>query len=230
LLVDLPVRFGDRVRAQDAFLILHRIALGKVRAYEFRVDGAVDHRMRHVDALGPEFAGHALCQCAQGVLGSGKGREAFAPAQARRGASDDDGAPSTRQHHLGCLTSHQEAAETGHLPNLVVDARGGFRDAKAHVGTNVEDGHLDGCDVALDAFHERDHLFFLACVAAESVGLSAFGRDLPDQGLELVGSASGHARDVAFTREAPGDGATCGVAGTDDEDGFLVSHGEAFLG
>jgi hypothetical protein len=84
-------------------------------------------------------------------------------------------------------------------------------------------------DVALDAFDEGDHLVFLACVAAESLGLSAFGRDLLDQGLESVDSASGHARDVALAREAPGDGTTRGVAGTDDEDGFLVSHGNARL-
>jgi hypothetical protein len=56
------------------------------------------------------------------------------------------------------------------------------------------------------------------------MGLSTFCRDLLDQRFELVGRATGYARDVSLARKAPGDRTTGRITGTDDEDCFLVSH------
>jgi hypothetical protein len=49
---------------------------------------------------------------------------------------------------------------------------------EAHVDADVQDGHFDGCDVALDVLDHGEHRLFVACVAAESVRLSAVGRDV----------------------------------------------------
>src|SRR5690348_11362671 len=59
LAMELPVIFGDGIRSENAVALLEGVALRKIVADEGGVDGAVDHDMRDMDALGAELAGHA---------------------------------------------------------------------------------------------------------------------------------------------------------------------------
>ena len=60
LAVDLPVAVGDMVGIEDAVAFLELVHLGEGVADKRGVDGAVDDRVGDVDALGAEFARHAL--------------------------------------------------------------------------------------------------------------------------------------------------------------------------
>ena len=79
--VNRPVLIGNMLRIEDATLIFQRIALGKIVADKSGINRAVDDWVRYMDALRPQFARHALGQCAQGELGAGEGRETHAAAQ-----------------------------------------------------------------------------------------------------------------------------------------------------
>ena len=57
----------------------------------------------------------------------------------------------------------------------------------------------------------------VAGVGAEAVRLAALCADLFEQRVEAGQFAAGDDRNVAFACEAPGDGATGGVAGPDDQ-------------
>src|SRR3954453_9512036 len=67
-----PVCIGNMVWVENAVLRFQCVAFREQFADERRVDGAVDDRVRYVDALGSEFARHALCQRAQRMFGAGK--------------------------------------------------------------------------------------------------------------------------------------------------------------
>ena len=209
------------VGVEDAVLVLHGVLLGNVVADESRVDGPIDDDVRHVDVPGPQFARHALGQRTQGVFGASKCGEVGGPAQPRGGAGEDDGAVSTGDHALGHLAAHQEAAETGHFPNLEILPGGFVQDAAGDVGTDVEHQDFDGGDVALDVIHQFDDLFFFACVGGKAVGPSAAGHNLRDEWLQLGRIAPRCARDQSLSGEALGDGATRGVARTNDQGGLL---------
>src|SRR5512143_2927383 len=84
--VQLPIALGNGLRIDDAIALLQSVALRKILADEFGVDGGVDDDVRHVYALRTEFARHALRERAQAVLGAGERREAVAAAHAGRGA------------------------------------------------------------------------------------------------------------------------------------------------
>src|SRR5690625_4738644 len=101
LLMQLPVDLGDMLRIENSALLLELVALGKILTNEAGVDGAIDNRMRHMNALGAELSRHRLRQRAQAVLGTGKGRKARAPAHAGCGTGKDNGAATAWQHDLG---------------------------------------------------------------------------------------------------------------------------------
>src|SRR5262249_60772393 len=103
-------RLGDAIRAQDAVAVLERGPRRKVSADELRVDGTVDHHMGDVDPERSEFARHTLRQGTQRVLAAGEGGEAAAPADAGRGAREQDGAAAARYHRLGHFAAHEETA------------------------------------------------------------------------------------------------------------------------
>ena len=180
--------------------------------------------MRHVDALRPELARHALRERAQRVLCAGEGGEVLPPADGGRRAGVEDRAAPARHHPPRHLAAHEKAAEAGHLPDLEVLARGLLEDARRHVGADVERGDLDRSDVALDLLDERDHLLLFSRVTTEGTGAAAVGLDLGDERAELVRRAPDHAGDEALAREALGDRAAGAVTGADDE-GNLVGHG-----
>src|ERR1017187_9849019 len=121
LVVQVPVILGDRVRLEDASIGLLCIALGKVLGDEGRVDRTVDDDVGDVDAPGPDFTRHALGQCPQRMLGAREGGKARRPPQARRRSGEDDRSVAARQHRLGDLAAHQEAAERAHLPDFAID-------------------------------------------------------------------------------------------------------------
>src|SRR3954466_13878467 len=104
-------------------------------------------------------------------------------------------APRARHHALRDLAAIQEAAEAGHLPDLVVLARGLFEDAGGHVGADVEDHRLDRADVALDLVDQRDHRLFVASIRGVGARLAAGLAYLVDERRELVGAAPRHAGD-----------------------------------
>ena len=52
LAMELPVSLGDGIGIKDAVLGFERVALGEIVADEGGVDGAVDQRVRDMDALG----------------------------------------------------------------------------------------------------------------------------------------------------------------------------------
>src|SRR3989442_4129105 len=56
LRMQVPVVLGDVLGVQDAVLIVQRVALGELGAFEFRVDRAIDHVLRHVYPLRAELA------------------------------------------------------------------------------------------------------------------------------------------------------------------------------
>src|SRR4030081_178198 len=65
LLIELPVGFGDRGRAHQTIRIqvLDRLRPLPVRdqlPHPLGIDAGVDDKMRHMDVLGAEFAGHRL--------------------------------------------------------------------------------------------------------------------------------------------------------------------------
>ncbi|KAF5292566.1 hypothetical protein FQR65_LT20262 [Abscondita terminalis] len=223
--VDLPVQVGDVPGVDDAGHLTCGIALGEVFADEFGIDGAIDHGVGHMDAAWPQFACHALGECAQTVLGAREGRKALAAAQAGGGAREQDGAAPARQHGLGRLAAHEKPRKAGHLPDLEVHACRGVRDAESHIGADVEDCHLDGGDLGLDLLDQGHHLLFLARVQGKAVGLAAVLADAVDQRLQLVGIPASDAGHIALTRKALGDGTARGVARADDQDGFSVLHG-----
>src|SRR5262249_18485139 len=94
LAVQLPIDLRDRLGIENAATILERRALGKIAADEFSIDGAVDHHVCDVDALGPQLPRHALGQRAQRVLRPRECREARATAHTCRGAREQDRAPA----------------------------------------------------------------------------------------------------------------------------------------
>ena len=77
LAVDLPVAVGDMVGVEDAVAVLELVHLGEGVADKRGVDGAVDDRVRDVNTLWTEFAGHALGGSPQRELGAGKGGEKY---------------------------------------------------------------------------------------------------------------------------------------------------------
>ena len=72
LTIDLPIGLGDCVWHEQPFLasLLDKARLGAEQSPAF--DPAVDHDMRDVNALRPEFARHALGDDAQTCLGGGE--------------------------------------------------------------------------------------------------------------------------------------------------------------
>ena len=235
LLVEAPVVLGDGVGIENAVPLLQRIALGEIVADEGGVERAVDHRMRDMDARGPELARHALRQRPQAMLGAGEGGEAGAAAHARRGAGEEDGAALARDHDLGDLAAHQEPGEAAHLPHLEIDARRRLADPKANIGADVEHGDLDRPQVALDAQHELGHLLFLARIGAERLGRAAGSADRFHQRRQLVAVAAHDRGDEALLGEAARDGAAQRVAGADHQRDLLLhaippyAAGSAFL-
>ena len=147
------------------------------------VNGAVNHGVRHVDALGAELARHALGQRAQRMLGAGKCAKARSPAQAGRGAGENNRSSPPCEHGLGHFTAEQKARQRSHFPDLAVHALGGVHHRKAHIGPDIENRRLDRRDIGLDALHQFDHRRFDARIRAKSMGAATFGFDLRHQRL-----------------------------------------------
>lgn len=223
--VDRPIRFGDGFRIENAVLRLQRVALREIVADERRVDCAVDDRMGDMHAPGTEFARHALGERPQREFRARKGGEARSAAQARRGAGENDRAAPAPRHRPRNLASHEKAGETGHLPDLAVDARGQIVDRKTHVRADIEDGDLDRPDLTLDVCDERDHLVLVARIDAEGPDFMSRALDLHNQRTELVGMPPHRTGDVAFAREAACDRAARRIAGPDHERRFSFDHG-----
>ena len=73
LVVQPDIVLCDLVRNEQTVTRAAFIRIGKVFPDELAVDGAVDHDMRNMDAVGAEFTRHGLGERPQRVLGAGKG-------------------------------------------------------------------------------------------------------------------------------------------------------------
>ena len=182
--------------------VLQRVALGEAAADELGVDRAVDDDVRHVDVLRPEFARHALRQRAQRMLGAGEGGEVGRAAQRRRGAGEEDRAAPALTIRLATSRPLRKPPKQAISQILKYLRAVSSRMLRRHVGADVEHQHLDRPDVALDLLDQRDHLLFLARIAAEAVGLAARGADAVDQRLQLVGRCAASRRRRSPPREA----------------------------
>ena len=168
-----------------------------------------------MNALRPQFPGHALCQRPQGELGAGERGETATAAQRRGGAGEQDGATAARHHHPGRLPAGEKAGERGHFPHLAVDPGGGLADRKMNIGADIENHHLQRPHFGLDGVHQGLHLIFVAGVAAEAAGLPALLPDTLDQRRQGVLGAAGDTGGEAFTGKTSGNGAAGGVTGAD---------------
>src|SRR3990167_1490033 len=99
--MQVPVVLGDVLWVQNSVLLLERVAFREVGADELRIDGAVDNDMGDVDAPRPQFARHALGQCAQGMFGAREGCEVCRAADACRRAGEEDRAAPPCNHLAG---------------------------------------------------------------------------------------------------------------------------------
>ena len=225
--MQLPIALGNVLGVQDAVLVFEGVALGKVLGNELGVYRPVNEGVRHMNALGSQFARHALRQSAQRMLGPGKGRKPGRAAHAGSGAGENNRPVAALEHGFCHFAPGQKACECRHFPHLAVDPLGGVGHIKAYIGADVEYRHFNRCNVALNALHQRHHVGFNAGVRPKGVGLAAFGLDLRDQGRELVGLAPGDAGNQPFTCKPPGNGTARGIARTDDQYGFRGAHVQA---
>ena len=76
-----PIDLGDRVRVEDAVLLLQRVAIRELFLDPGGVDGPVDDDMTDMNALRAKLAGHGLGQGAQPVLSGREGGITGAAAQ-----------------------------------------------------------------------------------------------------------------------------------------------------
>src|SRR5690606_24708856 len=137
---------GDVVGIENAVPLLEAVSLREILADPGGVDGTIDYRMRHMNALRAQLTCHALSQATQGELGAGECRKAGPAAYGGRSAGENDRAAPTRQHDPRSLASGQEAGVSRHLPDLAKNALGGLRDREAHIGADVEDHCLQRTD------------------------------------------------------------------------------------
>ncbi len=68
LVVQHPIHVSYVIGRQNSVLALELIGLRERVANERRINSAVYHDVRDVDTLRSEFASHALCKPAQGML------------------------------------------------------------------------------------------------------------------------------------------------------------------
>src|SRR5690606_35940517 len=112
----------------------------------------------------------------------------------------------------------------GHFPDLAIDPLGGFGNAEAHVGADIEHRHFDGAYVPLDMLEQLDHGLLAPCIAAEGVGSTTFVLDSRHQRFKLVRLPAGDAEGVPLPGEAAGDGAAGGLARTYDHGYWGSGH------
>jgi hypothetical protein len=158
------------------------------------------------------------------MLGAREGGKPAAAAHAGGGAGEQDAAAAARQHHARGFAADQEARQRTRFPDLAVHPLGGLGDAEAHVGTDVEDHHLDRRDLLLDVLEQRGHFLFVARVRPERMHQPAVLADLLDQRLQVLDETPRHAGDEAFARKTPRNGAAGGVARTDDQRGLFQAQ------
>src|ERR1700722_2353680 len=88
LVMQCPIGFGDGIYVQHAIRPALIAQLRTERKKAFSFDPAIDDEMGDVNVLGAEFPRDALCEIAQGGLGSRERREIGFAAQASRGARE----------------------------------------------------------------------------------------------------------------------------------------------
>src|SRR5450830_1427038 len=81
LQVQLPVCLGDGVDVEQSILATLRNRIRLARGQSGAVDAAIDDHMRNMQALRPEFSGHALTDHAQAGLGRSEVGKAILAAQ-----------------------------------------------------------------------------------------------------------------------------------------------------
>jgi len=139
------------------------------------------------------------------------GRLARAAAHARRSAGEEDRAAAMRQHGPRRLAPGQEAGVARHLPHLAEHALGGVQQGEGDVAADVEHAHLQRRD-GVRARHEGGDLRFLPGVERLRDAPSAGRLDLGRQRGQLLPMPPPGDDDVAFGREALGDGGADVVA------------------
>jgi hypothetical protein len=89
--MDVPIGFGDGIDAKQAVLasLLEQVRCSADQPLPF--NAAIDHHMRDVETLRPEFAGHTLRKHPQTRLRRGKMRKTRFPTQASGCARENKG-------------------------------------------------------------------------------------------------------------------------------------------
>jgi hypothetical protein len=223
LLINLPVGLGDRFRPHQPA----RIEVGKGRlalplldplAHPRGIDPGVNDQMGDVDILWTEFARRTLRHRAQAEFGAGKGSIADTAAHPGGGASEENVAPTARQHQARRLATGQKARVTGHLPDLAKHPLGGLDQWEIDIGPHVEDADLERCS-RIGVLEERGDLFLLARIERPAGDSPARRFDLGDQRRQLITVPSTGENCEAFGREFLGDRAADKIPGADHRRG-----------
>jgi hypothetical protein len=223
--MQLPVTFGDGFELQQAVVAGLFHALRRVVAQALAVDAAIDHHMRHMNALRAEFARQALAQRTQRSLGRSEGRERRLAAQRRGGAGEQQGAACVRP---GCLEGigqqaaqrlmpEDEAAQRAGAPGLreLVDRQ--LQRWRAHPARGIEDGHGERAQRPR-LLRNTVHLGLARHVARKGMSPTAGRNDFAGHRIELGLRAAGQRNDEAFGRETPRKCRTQARAGADTGD------------
>ena len=132
-------------------------------------DAAVDDDMGDMDALRRQFARHALRQAAQREFAHGERRRLRIALDAGRGAGEQDGAVALRQHALGRLLRHQEAAEGADRHRLLDLVGIEFDERAARAVAGIVDDHVGRAEGRFDVGEQLRDLGALGRIAGKSL-------------------------------------------------------------
>ena len=225
MLVNCPVRLGNVVGRQQRIGATAGEGFTKVLANEGHVDRPVDHRVGHVDPLGPEFARHTLCHGAKPRLGTREGGKTRTAAKTRRCSRKKKRSPGPGHHHSSRFSPHQETSKASHLPYLEELPGRHIADRNIDVGTGVEDDDFERAHFGLDTVKQCNDFFFAPRIDLETESPSARPLDLTAQLVQFIAVPASHRSDLEplpakATRKSTSQART----GPDDKSNGISTH------
>src|SRR5258705_219900 len=224
LLVELPVRGGDRRRRHQQIGIIKRFPaphLLAALAHPCGVDAGIDDQVRDVDVLRSELAPHRLRHRAQSEFRAGEGRITAAATQGGGSTGEKDVALAARQHQPCRLAPGKKTGIAGHFPHLAEHPLGGLQDRKIDIGADVEDADFQR-RVLVGVIEEGRDLLLLPRVQRAREDRSSGALDFLDQRLELGAIAPPREHGEPFGCEFLRDLGADVVAGTDHRGGCVA--------
>jgi hypothetical protein len=174
--------------------------------------------MADMNAFWPKLARHALGKRPQRVFATGEGGKPSAPRRLAV-APVKRMVPRPRASIRLAASLPKETSERAHLPDLPINAGGGFGDAETHIAADAEDDDRERPDVPFDPVHQRRNGVFVARIGMDAGDRLAFGLNRSDEGLEVAAPARGDDM-KALACKAPGNSAAKKVAGPDHQRRF----------